>query len=110
MNRQQRVNGFEFGDNMIGNHEIDPEWFATISTPGWQQRWLENFTGNQSMGLTEEDLVMDGWTDLYRRVRAKVLQLPPEQMTPEGMAAAMRVRRACFAPPPKPGTRRITGP
>ena len=26
------------------NHPIDPEWFAEIATPGWQQRWLENFT------------------------------------------------------------------
>ena len=26
------------------NAPIDPDWFATIATPGWQQRWLENFT------------------------------------------------------------------
>ena len=26
----------------------DPEWFAEIATPGWQQRWLENFTANQT--------------------------------------------------------------
>ena len=28
------------------NVPIDPEWFAQIATPGWQQRWLENFTAN----------------------------------------------------------------
>ena len=26
------------------NVPIDPDWFASIATPGWQQRWLENFT------------------------------------------------------------------
>src|SRR5438270_8476401 len=40
------------------NHPIDPEWFATIASPGWQQRWLENFTANQTGGMAEEDLVM----------------------------------------------------
>ena len=40
-----------------------------IATPGWQQRWLENFTANQTGGTGDEDLVMDGWTDLARRIR-----------------------------------------
>jgi cation diffusion facilitator CzcD-associated flavoprotein CzcO len=70
------------------NHPIDPEWFATINTPGWQQRWLENFTANQAGGMAEEDLVMDGWTDLARRIRAKIMELPPEEFTPQGMMAA----------------------
>ena len=26
------------------NRPIDPEWFATVATPGWQERWLENFS------------------------------------------------------------------
>jgi cyclohexanone monooxygenase len=70
------------------NIPTDPEWFATIATPGWQQRWLENFTANQTGGMANEDLVMDGWTDLTRRIRSKILALPREQMTPEGMRAA----------------------
>ncbi|MDP1793142.1 MAG: NAD(P)/FAD-dependent oxidoreductase [Acidimicrobiales bacterium] len=70
------------------NHPIDPEWFATINTPGWQQRWLENFTANQTGGFAEQDLVMDGWTDLSRRIRDKIMSLPADQMTPEGMMAA----------------------
>jgi cation diffusion facilitator CzcD-associated flavoprotein CzcO len=70
------------------NQPTDPEWFATISTPGWQQRWLENFTANQTGGMAEEDLVMDGWTDLARRVRSRIMSLPPEDFTPEGMMAA----------------------
>jgi cyclohexanone monooxygenase len=62
----------------------DPEWFATINTPGWQQRWLENFTANQTGGMAEEDLVMDGWTDLSRRIRSRIMSLPPEEFTPRG--------------------------
>jgi cyclohexanone monooxygenase len=70
------------------NRPTDPEWFATINTPGWQQRWLENFTSNQTGGMEEEDLVMDGWTDLSRRIRSRIMSLPPEEFTPEGMMAA----------------------
>ena len=70
------------------NHPIDPEWFETIATPGWQKRWLENFTANQTGQAATEDLVQDGWTDLAKRVRAKISQLPPEKMTVENMMAA----------------------
>ncbi|MFD3263792.1 flavin-containing monooxygenase [Phenylobacterium ferrooxidans] len=70
------------------NKPIDPEWFAEIATPGWQKRWLENFTANQAGGNAEEDLVMDGWTDLSRRIRAKISQLPREGLTPQKMLAA----------------------
>jgi cation diffusion facilitator CzcD-associated flavoprotein CzcO len=71
------------------NRPTDPEWFAEIATPGWQQRWLENFTANQTGGVVEDDLVMDGWTDLARRIRDKVMALPPEDFTPEKMMAAV---------------------
>jgi cation diffusion facilitator CzcD-associated flavoprotein CzcO len=58
------------------NKPTDPEWFKGIATPGWQQRWLENFTLNQTGGMAEEDLVQDGWTDLSRRIRSKIMELP----------------------------------
>ncbi|MCP5181587.1 MAG: NAD(P)/FAD-dependent oxidoreductase, partial [Pseudomonadales bacterium] len=70
------------------NAPIDPDWFASIATPGWQQRWLENFTANQTGGNASEDLVQDGWTDLSRRIRTHILALPPEQRTPRNMLAA----------------------
>ncbi|MGR6913357.1 flavin-containing monooxygenase [[Actinomadura] parvosata] len=70
------------------NRPTDPEWFASIATPGWQQRWLENFTANQTGADAEEDLVMDGWTDISRRFRAKIKQLRPEELTQESMLAA----------------------
>ena len=70
------------------NQPIDPEWFAAIATPGWQKRWLENFTANQAGGSAEVDLVQDGWTDLSRRIRDKIMQLPPEDRVPMKMLAA----------------------
>ncbi|MDP4504065.1 flavin-containing monooxygenase [Nonomuraea turcica] len=69
-----------------GNRPTDPDWFAGIATPGWQQRWLENFTAMQTGAAAEKDLVMDGWTDIARRVRAKISQL--DELTPETMRAA----------------------
>jgi hypothetical protein len=71
-----------------GNAPIDPEWYSQIATSGWQQRWLENFTANQAGGSAEEDLVQDGWTDLSRRIRARIMDLPREQRTPPNMLAA----------------------
>jgi cyclohexanone monooxygenase len=64
------------------NRPTDPDWFAEIATPGWQQRWLENFTANQTMTLVEEDLVQDGWTDIARRIRDRVMSIQGE-ITPD---------------------------
>ncbi len=70
------------------NQPTDAEWFARIATTGWQQRWLDNFTANQTGGMVEEDLVMDGWTDLARRIRSRTMTLPREDLTPEKMMEA----------------------
>jgi cation diffusion facilitator CzcD-associated flavoprotein CzcO len=70
------------------NKPTDPEWFKEMATEGWQQRWLENFTANQTGGIATEDLVMDGWTELSRRVRSKIMELPAADRTPVNMLAA----------------------
>ncbi|MDB5696970.1 MAG: Cyclohexanone monooxygenase [Sphingomonas bacterium] len=70
------------------NRPIDPDWFATVATPGWQLRWLENFTDNQAGGNARDDLVQDGWTDISRRIRSRLMGLPREQMTQAAMLAA----------------------
>jgi cation diffusion facilitator CzcD-associated flavoprotein CzcO len=72
-----------------GNQPIEPDWFAGVATPGWQQRWLENFTANQAGGAAEEDLVQDGWTDIARRFRARVAALPPGNQDPAAVLAAL---------------------
>jgi len=69
------------------NHPIDPAWFATLE-PGWQQRWLENFTILQTGGFADEDLVQDGWTDISQRIRDRVLASPEPDLSPEGLQRA----------------------
>jgi cation diffusion facilitator CzcD-associated flavoprotein CzcO len=54
------------------NHPIDPAWFATLE-PGWQQAWLTNFATLQTGGFAAEDLVQDGWTDITKRIRDRVV-------------------------------------
>ncbi|GAB5453226.1 MAG: NAD(P)/FAD-dependent oxidoreductase [Halioglobus sp.] len=58
------------------NQPLDADWFAEVSTPGWQQRWMENFAINQTGGLVEVDLVDDGWTDIAHRFHRNVAALP----------------------------------
>ncbi len=56
------------------NHEIDPDWFAQLE-PGWQAKWLMNFTTLQTGGFVDEDLVKDGWTDISQRIRDRLFSL-----------------------------------
>lgn len=70
------------------NGPIDPDWFAEVATPGWQGRWLENFTDSQTGGKDVEDLVQDGWTELARRIRKELAGLPRENRTQAAMLAA----------------------
>ncbi|CAE7406214.1 ptlE [Symbiodinium microadriaticum] len=71
------------------NEPIDPDWFKTINKPGWQKEWLENFTANQTgLGNADVDLVQDGWTELSRRIRARIMSLPEDKRTPIDMLNA----------------------
>ncbi len=67
------------------NAPTDPDWFATLDE-GWQQEWLENFTTLQTGGFVDEDLTMDGWTDLSQRIRDKAIE--NGDFTPEGLVRA----------------------
>jgi cyclohexanone monooxygenase len=71
------------------NSPTDPAWFAQVATPGWQQRWLENFAANQTGAMVDEDLVQDGWTDIARRYRSRIMEVAAgDGLTPETMMAA----------------------
>jgi len=45
------------------NTPTDPEWVSTLE-PGWHRERMENFNTLLSGGLTDKDLVMDGWTSI----------------------------------------------
>jgi cation diffusion facilitator CzcD-associated flavoprotein CzcO len=51
------------------NGPTDPEWAQSL-TPGWQQERIDNFTAVTSGADMSVDLVDDGWTRLYRKIRS----------------------------------------
>ena len=72
------------------NHPIDPAESAALE-PGWQQEWYTNFATLQTGGFADEDLVKDGWTDLAKRIRDRVMAKlgePGAQLTPETIQSA----------------------
>ena len=56
------------------NHApTDPAWAAALE-PGWQRRRQENFNILVAGGDQDEDLVHDGWTDIFRSVTGVAAQ------------------------------------
>ncbi|NBS30919.1 MAG: NAD(P)/FAD-dependent oxidoreductase, partial [Actinobacteria bacterium] len=47
------------------NAPTDTEWFSSLE-PGWQKRYMENFTALVSGYDEPEDLIGDGWTEIFR--------------------------------------------
>ena len=76
------------------NRETDPAWAASL-TPGWQQRRTDNFNTLVSGGNADEDLVADGWTDIYRSITGtaakQVAQRIGRRLTPRERAELMEL-------------------
>ncbi|MGY8853238.1 MAG: flavin-containing monooxygenase [Pseudomonadales bacterium] len=53
------------------NRPTDPDWERTL-TKGWQKARMENFNALTSGRIVEEDLVMDGWTEIIRNLISMV--------------------------------------
>ena len=53
--------------DLRGNKPTDPGWFQSLQ-PGWQRHRRENFGAIVAGQPFEEDLVNDGWTDIFRNV------------------------------------------
>ena len=49
------------------NRATDPNWAAGLP-PGWQKARMENFNALTSGRVVDEDLVMDGWTEIIRNL------------------------------------------
>ncbi|NJN51743.1 MAG: NAD(P)/FAD-dependent oxidoreductase [Gammaproteobacteria bacterium] len=49
------------------NAVTDPAWAQSLER-GWQQRRMDNFNALVSGGDQDEDLVADGWTDIFRNL------------------------------------------
>ena len=69
------------------NHPLSPENVGELS-PGWQEEWLLNFCTLQNMGFADVDYVKDGWTDISKRIRDRVIEEAKGNFTPEIMRSA----------------------
>jgi cyclohexanone monooxygenase len=49
------------------NAPTDPAWAASLR-PGWQKQRMDNFNTLVAGGDADEDLVHDGWTDIFRNL------------------------------------------
>ncbi len=58
------------------NRPTDPSWAASLE-PGWQRERMENFTQLTSGGFAEQDLVMDGWTDIIGKLVTRLRDRSP---------------------------------
>ena len=53
--------------DLRGNKPTDPEWAKSLQ-PGWQRARRENFNNMVIGAPVEQDLVNDGWTDIFRNL------------------------------------------
>ncbi len=76
-----------------GNHPTEPA-FVDSREPGWQQTRMDNFNSLLAGGYQEEDLVGDGWTDIFRKLVALINRegsdLSPEAIELEAELIDMR--------------------
>jgi cyclohexanone monooxygenase len=77
------------------NRPTDSVWFRSLE-PGWQRSRMENFTTISSGRYAAEDLVSDGWTDLYRRLYQELLECPYEERDLSDAAIDRRIETANF--------------
>ncbi len=74
--------------DLRGNKPTDNTWAETLE-PGWQRKRRENFAAILTGQPFAEDLVNDGWTDIFRNV----LSIPKSEkpMTPEQIGQVMEI-------------------
>ncbi len=73
-----------------GNKPTEPAWANSLE-PGWQDHRMKNFNTLVSGGVTDEDLVNDGWTDIIGNLIAISRSRKSENLTMEEMGARMEL-------------------
>lgn len=74
--------------DLRGNKPTDPEWARSLQ-PGWQRARRENFAGILTGQPYTEDLVNDGWTDIFRNVMA--IPKSDKPLTPKEIGEIMEI-------------------
>ncbi|EZP79340.1 Phenylacetone monooxygenase [Novosphingobium resinovorum] len=88
----QEVTVFQRTPTAVGvrdNSPTDIEWFKS-QPAGWQARRIKTFNA-LSMGENVDCPVDDGWARFFRRLIGSVATLPPEELSPEGIARAQEI-------------------
>ena len=67
------------------DHETDEAWFSEQSQ-GWHQDRMDNFNTLLTGGFAKEDLVNDGWTEIFRNLRTMIKDNADGAMTKEELA------------------------
>ncbi|MDF1831163.1 MAG: NAD(P)/FAD-dependent oxidoreductase [Porticoccaceae bacterium] len=73
------------------NSTTDQDWVKTLK-PGWHQQRMDNFNIIATGGQQDEDLVSDGWTDIFRKLQT-ILSAAGDSadMSPEDQELAMEI-------------------
>ena len=72
------------------NRPTDEEWAASLSD-GWHKHRMDNFNALVSGGWADEDLVMDGWTDIIGNLVALLRDGAAGEMTAESLGETMEL-------------------
>jgi cation diffusion facilitator CzcD-associated flavoprotein CzcO len=72
------------------NRPTDASWAAGLA-PGWQRERMENFTLLTSGGVAEQDLVMDGWTDIIGRLITRLRSRDSPEVANGDLAAVLEL-------------------
>ncbi len=72
-----------------GNKPTDSDWAASLQ-PGWQKERMTNFNIIVNGGITDVDLVEDGWTDILHKLLARASPTKDGEPVDPGKAAAER--------------------
>ena len=73
------------------NATTDQDWAKTLK-PGWHQQRMDNFNIIATGGQQDEDLVSDGWTDIFRKLQT-ILSAAGDSadMSPQEQELAMEI-------------------
>ena len=80
------------GVGVRANRATDPEWANSLQ-PGWQQERVENFTAIVSGKPVEQDLIADGWTEIFQRNPGAMSLMNEEQQKLDAQGVAVIHRR-----------------
>jgi len=72
------------------NRPTDPAWAESLE-PGWHQKRMDNFQILTAGGFADQDLVMDGWTDIIRKLLFVMQSEEQGDLTPEGIEAKVEI-------------------